>query len=562
MIIAGTTYHLILKPTNAGLGSNNYWLIHSTTTSVYASGSRTQSTDAGGSWAASTTDLYLTITTSAVVANVKLGQTFVADGEPISSTTLRLAKVGAPTDNLTVKLLKASDNSLYSNGTSAAVATSGLSTSPGEIEFTFSPSCVPPAGESVRIALETSGSQSNTNYVVWYADGSSPTFTNGIMSSYVSSWSDITGTDAIFKVTTTTPNTDPYQVQTMTGPDGRTIYYLSDATSITAYGQIEKIFTVDISPLSHSSPDITNAANALYDAAVAWLLLHKDQHTVYSCVVRKAFATLLPGQIIRLTYKGYVYDNDGNKVSWLDTNTDYWITRVTERLGDSPSIDLELSNLARGPVDLIDSIVGTMESVSIANVQVKPYPTTFNYTYNDFINSSLSYMRAGGTLILTHKARFVLPIDDSIMHLTRIKLRLVTYKPVTTAVVDGIASTDALLQYWYGVAEGPDYPAGLHLYIDGVDVSSTFSGPWLTASNANSQFDEEFDITDIILGSSYGVYADHIIEMESWGRTITGTWNQNVPGYTGPSFTVSAACSGRVEATIKVWAVTQAIKGG
>jgi hypothetical protein len=59
-----------------------------------------------------------------------------------------------------------------------------------------------------------------------------------------------------------------YTVQSMTGPDGQTLYYIADAASIAALGRIEKVGVFYIAPVTNSD-DIENAANALYDAAYA-----------------------------------------------------------------------------------------------------------------------------------------------------------------------------------------------------------------------------------------------------------------------------------------------------
>ncbi len=70
--------------------------------------------------------------------------------------------------------------------------------------------------------------------------------------------------------------TSPFTVQSIVGPDGNLQYYLSDATSVATYGQIEKIISFkQIAPLSNSETDIINAANALFDAAAEWLTRHR-----------------------------------------------------------------------------------------------------------------------------------------------------------------------------------------------------------------------------------------------------------------------------------------------
>jgi len=136
--------------------------------------------------------------------NEKLAQSFEVTGsQTVGSVSLYLKKVGSPTGNLTVTI--ETDNSgepsgtPVANGTSDTVAASTLATSYDLIEFEFS---TPPSlsgSTTYWIVLDTADSGSQTNYVVWGADTSSPTYADGEMLSYDASWS-AESADACFYV--------------------------------------------------------------------------------------------------------------------------------------------------------------------------------------------------------------------------------------------------------------------------------------------------------------------------------------------------------------------------
>lgn len=158
--------------------------------------------------------------------------------------------------------------------------------------------------------------------------------------------------------------TAPYTIQTMTGPDGGTIYYLSDASSIATYGtiQIVKSWT-SIKPLSSDPADVILASNMLYDAAVAWITRYSVQQDVYKVAVQKAWArAILPGQKVHIRYRGFVY-RDGLIVDYLDVDTDFWVLEVTESLGATQSVALKLAAVDREEPSAAKAIVDTMDDV-------------------------------------------------------------------------------------------------------------------------------------------------------------------------------------------------------
>lgn len=521
---------------------------------------------------------WMNIASTTYPNKTKLAQSFQVDAAcRLTAIDLWLRSHGSPTGNLTVTLQTNSGSApsgttiTPGTGQSDVVDAATLTNDLAKVTFTFDqpPYCA--ASTTYWMVLETTGSASAVNYVEWAADGSAPGYTNGEMKYYASaSWS-AESKDAIFEARAEC-EINPYSIETTTGPDGSTLYYLRDTDSITAYGQIEKIFKADITPLSHSVADITNAANALYDAAVAWLQRYAVKQTVYEAELVKAYTTLKPGQKIRLTYQGLIEDADGAAVTWRDVDAEFWIVKVTETYTASGvSTTVQLSDVDRAREDMSSLIIGAVEEVRLKNVTLEPYPATFTYVYTDFISGysvslGIGANSGGGTVQPGHDAVFTVTIDDSIMDILRVKMRLRTYKPITTVIVDDYddevtPGNNATYDLFF-VAEGSNYPAGIdYVYIDEVDRAGALGGPWVSDTDDNEQMDEEFDITSYLLDANgFPAYGNHTIRIRSVGRAISGTEDIAVPGFNTWNVAGTAPAPGRIECTIQIHCITQAIK--
>ncbi len=202
-VTTATTYWLVLYA--GAQASNVKWNWTAKAAGTYANGQRAYSSNGGSSWTTDAYDCSCTITVSAVTAKDKLAQGFqLSTASAISKVRLWLKKVGSPTGNLTVKIQTNSGGSpsgtTVTNGTSATVAASSLSTSYGYIDFAFSTPPSLSASTQYHLVLETADSASNSNYVEWGADASSPAYASGEMKSEASSsWSAETK-DAVFQV--------------------------------------------------------------------------------------------------------------------------------------------------------------------------------------------------------------------------------------------------------------------------------------------------------------------------------------------------------------------------
>lgn len=380
---ASTTYWLVLYTVDQPL--NTYWTWKCDNASVYASGTVATSSDAGETWTARTYDAEMTATTAAYSAFTKLAQPFTSGGESIPCVGLLLGKSGSPLGDLTLEIQGSTgtppnhrpDGSAVANGTSAVVSSTILAETPGWITFVFANEPALVSGTTYWLVLTTDGVQSNTDYVVWSThDG--PGAPTGKFRTYDgSSWATVGtyGSEGVHDIYERAAHTDPYTLNVAAGAHGRAVHYLSDATSITAYGQIERVFSVKITPASYSETDLATAANALYDAAAAWLARYGTRQTVYRLRVRKAISNLLPGQKLQLVYKGFAYDDAGNLITWLDVDSLFWVTKVTETVDRSGIVtDIEISNLERVHQDVSALIVGTMEQVALGDAMPKSYP--------------------------------------------------------------------------------------------------------------------------------------------------------------------------------------------
>lgn len=388
---ASTTYWLVLLPTQPQ-SENVWWSWQTSTTSAYANGQLKYTTDGGTTWTNTTQDAYCIITTGSTTPNTLLAQSFVADGSAIPKVDLWLSKEGSPTDGLTLEIQPdssgAPSGTAMTGGTSGEVNAAILPSDADRVTFCFTSEPVPTNGNTYWLVLSTDGSQSSTDYVQWHADASSPSFANGEMKSYSSSSWNAESKDACFDIFKRASHSDPYAVLVKPGAHGRATYYLKDATSVSTYGQIERVFTVDITPFTDGNTDAVSAANAVYDVAAVWLGRYGTRQTVYRLKVRKGYQTVYPGQTVRLVYKGFVYDEDDNKVTWLDIDDDFWVTQVKEAVGRGGlSLTLEISNVERAYEDAATQLVRIMEQVELANAAPRAYSLVQTTSFTEFVEN-------------------------------------------------------------------------------------------------------------------------------------------------------------------------------
>lgn len=185
--------------------------------------------------------------------------------------------------------------------------------------------------------------------------------------------------------------TSPYTIQTTTGPDGRTLYYISDSTSIAEYGEIQRVAQFkQIAPSANSAVAIRAAANALYDAAVEALQRAKQPQEHYNVVVKNAQQSLQPGDKIELDYKAQVKTSSG-LVDYLNIRDSFWILDVNETVGTGgSSATLTISNIDQRVTTPAEQVMNAIEQINLKNLQPTTTGSVRSYVYYEDMDGSNS----------------------------------------------------------------------------------------------------------------------------------------------------------------------------
>lgn len=198
----------------------------------------------------------------------------------------------------------------------------------------------------------------------------------------------------------------PYTIQSATGPDGATYYYIADATSETAYGSRVKVLKVkDAIPVANSSAGFQNAANALYDVAVTWLQRHKDARAAYSVKpvglkhIRGSSPDFQVGDTMRLIYNGVVKDIDGTQRRWKHVDANVFVMGFERSIQQDGSDDwqLQVSTLDRHVEDDAERMAQAFQAMHALQVALR------NYTFRDSYILQRTSMDASNTAQLTVK---------------------------------------------------------------------------------------------------------------------------------------------------------------
>lgn len=344
--------------------------------------------------------------------------------------------------------------------------------------------------------------------------------------------------------------TSPYPIQTMTGPDGRTLYYISDASSVERYGAIQRVVTFkEIGPIANSTTAQTLAANALYDAAAAWLQRSSDKTTTYQITARKCRRVIRPGDKIRLIWRGTVETSEGDVVP-IDVDDYFWVMQVTETVtADGMGVSLQIASVDRAQQDPAKMIVGALESIHVNNVSVQTFPYWSSDTYTDYV----CYLSSTG---VGRYATFKLEFDNNITNIISVKLRFKSRPLIALSRMTAVAPTAGTnFDCVFDVVEGDEHPKGLHLYVNGIDVSINYGGPWNPTAGDNNPINVECDITQLILDA--GIYNDHVIQFRAQVDDRPSAYQ--LPGFSGPGLILGQRSSGLIEANFRVFGTSRAI---
>lgn len=256
----------------------------------------------------------------------------------------------------------------------------------------------------------------------------------------------------------------PYPIQTLTGPDGRTLHYLAttnypsggytdfrtDPEAVVRVGQFK-----EVAPLSNSEPDIVNAANALYDAAAAELERASVVQEIYGLTVVNVRENIQPGDTVAIDYIGQVLTN-GQPLTYLAVRGDFYVLGATERVTlEGRDVQLQISNVDKFPQTEAELMFDTVEQMRLRNL--KPNITggpPATYVFDRELAPSFP-------------ADVPIEITDAVTELLRARLRIRTSpfrSTVSTAVTasgGGVATTSGGGGGGTSTSEIQDQPGGL-----------------------------------------------------------------------------------------------------
>jgi hypothetical protein len=158
--------------------------------------------------------------------------------------------------------------------------------------------------------------------------------------------------------------TAPYTIMPVTQADGFTGFRLEDAASIAQYGRVERVVAMQDAPLANEA---TRAANVLYDWATAWLERRREPVRTYAVTVVKPDWPVLPGDKVRLRYKGEVVSQRGLYVADDDIDEEFFVIRASEiydgtgarAMWEISSVDLEATQAANLLADALLAMEAT-----------------------------------------------------------------------------------------------------------------------------------------------------------------------------------------------------------
>lgn len=361
----------------------------------------------------------------------------------------------------------------------------------------------------------------------------------------------------------------PYTIVQGTMPSGKKYWYIADAASISAYGLSQRVVQFKgISPLTNTAADKVNAANMLYDAAVAYLQRMTVPQKSYEIQLTAVKRTLRPGDKLPIRYRGRVLRDD-LPVDYANIKESLWMMSVTESFGlESTSVRAEVSNVDRTANSVEKTIVETLNEVSLRGLRPVAGVSCRTYVYDREIANGVH-------------CTVPLEITNATMEVIRVRVRL---KTSPLRIVDhrhmmmqrvaqfpnaalvpswlqvrmmgdggGLGSTTAVFLsntsdpgsdlYTFGPASGAitgvvdsaTTPAGVTLRINNVDRTAAFGGSWAPGGGTLDFVLNEELMTQYITEDAGGLYQEHKIQFRC------------TSGY------------GRCEVTVEVYEVLQSI---
>jgi len=229
--------------------------------------------------------------------------------------------------------------------------------------------------------------------------------------------------------------TTPYTVESGVVGGGVAAYWLEDAASVASYGRVDRVVAWnEIRPISNSAADLTNAANALYDIATAYLQRYNSENDAYTLSAVEVPASLRVGDLVRIVYNG-VAELENGRVGWLNVANNFFVTRINRDFDDSANSTVSLNISANG-----DAIVGNTEILYdiLADVQTLKLRTQPTQTYYSKASPTMPLDSAGTTT-----ASFAFTIGSEVLEVNQMSLEfeLSPLRTFATSAAAGGAQT-------------------------------------------------------------------------------------------------------------------------
>ncbi|MBZ0296083.1 MAG: hypothetical protein K8L99_26220 [Anaerolineae bacterium] len=162
--------------------------------------------------------------------------------------------------------------------------------------------------------------------------------------------------------------------------NNRRLYYIENAASIAALdGEIIEQFGQfkEIGPLENTDAFEELAANALHDAANAWLERRAFSQNNYAGTVRGHVKTINTGDKLTLDYVD-VIEQAGKIIPIEQVKGEMWVMKAQENFSENGVIlSLQLSDIDRHQQTAASVVIGSIEAIELQGTTVQP---SFNHS--------------------------------------------------------------------------------------------------------------------------------------------------------------------------------------
>jgi len=243
----------------------------------------------------------------------------------------------------------------------------------------------------------------------------------------------------------------PYTVTSGVVGGGVTAYWLEDSASVNTYGRVDRVVAWnEIRPITNSAADLTNAANALYDIASAYLQKYKSENDAYTLSAVEVPASLRVGDLVRVVYNG-VAELENGTVGWLNVANNFFVTRINRDFDENGNASVSLDISANG-----DAIVGNTEILYdiLADVQTLKLRTQPTQTYYSKASPTMPLDSAGTTT-----ASFAFTIGSEVLEVNQMALEF-ELAPLRTFATGAASGGGQTVTSGSGGASTPTSSAG------------------------------------------------------------------------------------------------------